>query len=107
MSTKKLDAFIAPIGPAQNAAALALARDLRETGLKVEVGDGNFRLKKSFDLADKLACHIVIIGEDEVASAIFTVKTFSTGEQTKVPRSELLQHCFETELAELRTIGTS
>ena len=87
LQAKKLDAFIAPIGAVQNAAALALARELRTAGLKVEVGDGNFRLKKSFDLADKLARRIVIVGEDEVASGTFTVKTFATGEQTKVPQA--------------------
>ena len=86
---KKLDAFIAPIGLAQNAAALVLAQELRRAGLAVEVGDGTFRLKKSFEAADKLARRMVLVGEDEVASGIFTVKDFSAGEQNKVPRSEL------------------
>src|SRR6185312_688521 len=85
----KLDAFVAPIGVAQNAAALALARELRRAGLSIEVGDGGFRLKKSFEAADKLARRMVIVGEDEVSSGILTVKDFSAGEQTKVARSEL------------------
>jgi histidyl-tRNA synthetase len=86
---KKLDAYIAPMGVGQNAAALALARELRRAGLAVEVGDGSFRLKKSFDAADKVARRIVILGEDEVASGVVTVKTFATGEQEKVARAEL------------------
>ncbi|HZL26577.1 MAG TPA: histidine--tRNA ligase [Acidobacteriaceae bacterium] len=85
----KLDAYIAPIGPVQNAAALALARDLRREGLTIEVGDGKFKLGKSFDTADKLARHIILLGEDEVATNIITVKNFATGEQTKVERSNL------------------
>jgi histidyl-tRNA synthetase len=85
----KLDAFVAPMGVAQNAAALALAQELRRAGLSVEVGDGSFRLKKSFEAADKLARRMVIVGEDEVSSGILTVKDFSAGEQTKVPRAEL------------------
>ncbi|WP_255551067.1 histidine--tRNA ligase [Granulicella sp. dw_53] len=85
----KLDAFIAPMGVGQNAAALLLAKELRAAGLTVEVGDGAFRLKKSFEVADKLARRIVIVGEDEVASGMFTVKFFGTGEQTKVLRGEL------------------
>ncbi|HEY0263468.1 MAG TPA: histidine--tRNA ligase [Granulicella sp.] len=85
----KLDAYIAPMGAAQNAAALALARELRRAGLRVEVGDGGFRLKKSFDVADSKARRIVILGEDEVASGVATVKTFATGEQVKVARAEL------------------
>jgi histidyl-tRNA synthetase len=86
----KLDVYIAPLGVDQNAAALALARELRAAGLSVEVGDGSFRVKKSFELADKLARRIVLLGEDEVASGVLTVKSFATGEQTKIPRAELV-----------------
>jgi histidyl-tRNA synthetase len=85
----KLDAYIAPLGPERNAAALALARELRRAGLSVEVGDGAFRLKKSFEAADRVARHIVILGEDELISGVLTVKNFATGEQTKVERTEL------------------
>jgi histidyl-tRNA synthetase len=87
----KLDAYIAPMGAERNAAALALARELRRAGLSVEVGDGTFRLKKSFEAADRVARHIVILGEDELATNTATVKTFATGEQTKVPRAELVR----------------
>ena len=87
----KLDAYIAPLGPERNAAALALARELRQAGLSVEVGDGAFRLKKSFEAADRVARHIVILGEDELASGILTLKTFATGLQTKIARNELAQ----------------
>src|SRR6185312_12878647 len=60
---KKLDAFIAPMGVARNAEALRLAQELRRAGLSVEVGEGAFRLKKSFEAADKLARRMVILGE--------------------------------------------
>jgi histidyl-tRNA synthetase len=88
-AAKKLDAYIAPLGDSLNAAALALARELRRGGLSVELGDGRFRLKKSFEAADRVARKIVIMGEDELASGILTVKDFATGTQTKVPRGEL------------------
>jgi histidyl-tRNA synthetase len=86
----KLDAYIAPLGPERNAAALALARELRRAGLSVEVGDGSFRLKKSFEAADRAARHIVILGEDELTSGILTVKTFATGEQVKIEKAALV-----------------
>jgi histidyl-tRNA synthetase len=86
----KLDAYIAPMGVERNAAALALARELRRAGLSVEVGDGTFRLKKSFEAADKVARHIVILGEDELATGVMTVKTFATAEQTKIPQADLM-----------------
>jgi histidyl-tRNA synthetase len=85
----KADAYIAPIGESLNAAALVLAGDLRKVGLRVELGDGSFRLKKSFEAADKIARRIVILGEDEHQSGILTVKEFISGKQTKVPRAEL------------------
>jgi histidyl-tRNA synthetase len=88
-AAKKCDTYIAPLGENLNAAALVLARELRRGGLSVELGDGNFRLKKSFEAADKAARSIVILGEDELQSGILTVKEFATGIQTKVPRAEL------------------
>ena len=88
-SAPRLDAYIAPLGTAQNPAALALAHDLRAAGLTVEVGDGGFKLRKSFDTADAIARSIVLLGEDEAASRIYTVKTFATGEQTKIERAHL------------------
>jgi histidyl-tRNA synthetase len=96
---EKVEAYIAPLGDAQNdvaltrinAEALALARSLRRAGLSVELGDGFFRLKKSFEAADKVARRIVILGEDELRSGILTVKDFASGIQTKVPRPELAE----------------
>ena len=85
------DAYIAPLGEERNAAALELAKELRRAGLRVELGDGAFRLKKSFEMADKVARAIVLLGEDEQASGILKVKDFASGEQKKVPRGELAQ----------------
>jgi len=82
-------AYIAPLGEGLNPAALALARELRRQGLRIELGEGSFRLKKSFEVADKTSRRIVILGEDELQSGILTVKTFATGMQTKVDRVEL------------------
>jgi len=90
-SSKKLDAYIAPLTPAQNPAALALARELRAAGLSIEVGDGTFKLRKSFDIADTLARHIILLGEDEVATNTATVKNFASGEQTKIPRAGIAE----------------
>ena len=88
-SGNKLDVYIAPMGIERNAAALALARDLRRAGISAEVGDGSFRLKKSFEAADKVARRIVLLGEDELNTGIMTVKTFATNEQIKLERSQL------------------
>src|SRR6185312_6293179 len=41
----RADAYVAPMGEERNALALALARELRAAGLRIELGDGSFRLK--------------------------------------------------------------
>ncbi len=88
----KLDAYVAPMGMGQNAAALAMARELRRAGLGVEVGDGSFRLKKSFEAAERVARRIVILGEEEMAGGVVKVKTFATGVQEPVARGLLEEY---------------
>lgn len=83
------DAYVAPLSEALQPAALLLARELRHAGLRVELGDGSFRLKKSFEAANKIARAIVLLGEDEMQSAMMTVKRFATGEQVKIARANL------------------
>jgi histidyl-tRNA synthetase len=89
---KSPDAYIAPLGEGMNAEAAKLARELRRHDLVVELGDETFRLKKSLETASKLgAKYCVIVGENEVKSGEFAVKTLATGEQVKVKREQLAQ----------------
>ena len=92
-AVQKLDAYVAPLGAGMNAPALKLARELRRHGIRVEIGDEDFRLKKSFEGAVRAgAKYIVIVGENEVASGHFTVKNLTTGYQVQVARAELVAH---------------
>ncbi len=89
---RKPDVYIAPLGPGLNGEAARLARELRRHDLVVELGDGSFRLKKSFEAADKMgARYILIVGENEVAANAFALKNLASGEQVTVPRSELAE----------------
>jgi histidyl-tRNA synthetase len=92
VATAKLDAYIAPLGLDQNAAALALARELRRAGLSVDVGDGSFRLKKSFEAADRVARHIVLLGDEEIRTGTVKVKTFASAEQKSLERDQLVAY---------------
>ncbi len=103
----KADFYIAPIGEAQNAAALQLARELRAAGLRIELGDGSFRVKKAFETADKLALRIALLGEDEVAQGMVTMKEFATGEQRKVGRGELAALLEKQSNIKLSEVGLS
>ncbi|MFZ0793013.1 MAG: His/Gly/Thr/Pro-type tRNA ligase C-terminal domain-containing protein, partial [Candidatus Korobacteraceae bacterium] len=87
---EKIQAFVAPLGAGMNSHALKLARELRRAGVSADLGDENFRLKKSFEAAEKAgAKYIIIVGENEVASNTFAVKNLASGEQVQVPRAEL------------------
>ena len=92
-ATSNLQAYIAPLGAGMNPHALKLARELRQAGVAVDLGDETFRLKKSFELAEKAgAKYIVIVGENEVAAGQFAVKNLSSSEQVSVPRAQLVEH---------------
>jgi histidyl-tRNA synthetase len=87
---RKPDVYIAPLGEGMNREAARLARELRRHDLVVELGDESFRLKKSFETADKLGTkYALIVGENEVKADVFTLKTLGSSEQVAVPRSEL------------------
>jgi histidyl-tRNA synthetase len=96
---RKPDVYIAPLGSkdaqakdglSMNAHAARLARELRRHDLVVELGDESFRLKKSFEAADKAgAKYILIVGENEVKADAFALKNLATGEQITVPRADL------------------
>jgi histidyl-tRNA synthetase len=85
-----LDLFIAPLGETAQRHAAILARQLRRGGKSVELGlDG--KLKRSLELANKLgAAFTLILGEDELASGVYQLKTMASGEQVAVTPSELL-----------------
>jgi histidyl-tRNA synthetase len=85
-------AYIAPLGAGMNRHALRLARELRQQGVSVDVGDESFRLRRSFEVAEKLgAKYALLVGENEVLSGKFAVKNLASGEQVTVSRAELAQ----------------
>jgi histidyl-tRNA synthetase len=93
---RRPDAYVAPLGAGMNREAARIARELRRhdpvADLVVELGDETFRLKKSFEAADKMgARYILIVGENEVAADAFALKHLASGEQVTVPRAELAQ----------------
>jgi histidyl-tRNA synthetase len=87
---RKPDVYIAPLGSGMNREAARLARQLRQHDIVVEVGDESFRLKKSFETADKTgARYALIVGENEVRANAFALKNLETGKQVSVPRGDL------------------
>jgi len=95
-SASHIDVFVAWLGRAESpvyAAAVKLARQLREEGFAVELPPEEMKLKKSLGLADKLgARYALIIGDDEIASGSFVLKRLADSEQRKLSESELLNY---------------
>jgi histidyl-tRNA synthetase len=86
------DVYIAPLGIGMDREAAQVARELRHQDVIAELGDENFRLKKSFEIADKVgARYILIVGENEVKDDAFALKNLASGEQLSVPRAELAE----------------
>ena len=87
---RKPDVYIAPLGAGMNREAARLARELRRHDLVVDLGDETFRLKKSFEAADKMSArYILIVGENEVKADAFALKHLASGKQVTVPRGDL------------------
>ncbi len=88
-----LAVFVAWMGAKAYPAAVAITRKLREAGLAVELPPEELKFKKSLGLADKLgARYALIIGEDEVASATYTLKRLADAEQQKLSEDQLLEY---------------
>lgn len=82
--------YVAPLGQGMNAEAAVIARDLRKKAIATELGDETFRLKKSFEAAERAgARYILFVGENEVASGQFGLKDLKSGEQVTVKREEI------------------
>ena len=72
--------------------ALRLARELRENGFRVEVYPEPDKLGKQFKYAAAAGVpRVAVLGGDEIARGVVTIKDMRTGEQSPVPRAELTQ----------------
>jgi histidyl-tRNA synthetase len=95
--TRKPDVYIAPEGPDMNGEAARLARELRRHRVVADLGDESFRLKKSFEVADKMgARYILIVRQDGVQAGAFPLKNLASGEQQTIPRGELAKRISES-----------
>jgi len=84
-----VDAFIVPMGDAALSHAGVLARDLRRAGIAVEVA-ANMKIKRAMEIANKVAArYAVILGDDEIAAGVYTLKNMLSTEQERVTREEL------------------
>jgi histidyl-tRNA synthetase len=85
-----LDAYIAWMGAAAYPMAVRIARTLRNAGCSVEMPHEEMKIKKSLGLAARLnARFAIILGDNEVATGIATVKRMADATQQTVAEKEL------------------
>ncbi len=86
------DVYIAWMGEKAYATAIRAAKNLRAAGLSVELPPVEQKFGKALGQADKLgARYALILGDNEVASGEWTLKTLATGEQGKFSEANLLE----------------
>jgi histidyl-tRNA synthetase len=87
------DVYIAWMGEKAQATAVRAAKDLRKAGFSVELPPVELKFGKALGQADKLGARFaLILGDNEVTSGEWTLKTLADGTQAKYTEPDLLEH---------------
>ncbi len=93
LSVAAADVMVTLWNAAGAGASLALARQLREAGLRVDVYPEAEKLGKQFKYASGRGVPLVaVLGDDELAAGTVTVKDMRSGGQVAVPRADVVSH---------------
>ncbi len=77
-------AVLVPLGAAAEAQAIALIADLRRAGIAADMGFSGNMKKRMTRASASGATFAVILGDDEVAKGVASVKRLATGQQNEV-----------------------
>lgn len=81
-----LDVFFVTLVPEGRIPAMKLAGALREEGISSDLDYGGRGMRAQFKQADRTgAAYAVVLGEDELARGVATVRDMSSGEERVVP----------------------
>ena len=85
-----VQALVTQLDPALRADYLAIAAELRGAGVNTEIHLEPAKLGRQFKYADRAGIRFaVVMGSDEKAEGVVTVKDLGTGEQIRIPRTEV------------------
>ena len=85
--------YIAWMGEKAYATAIRAAKNLRNAGFRVELPPVEQKFGKALGQADKLGARFaLILGDNEVSSGEWTLKTLADGSQAKFTEPDLLEH---------------
>jgi histidyl-tRNA synthetase len=100
-----VDVLVTQMDESQLPAYLALAGELRAAGIATEVVLEGGKLGKQFKYADRAGIRFaVVLGEDELAKGVVTVKDLRRGDQFEVARAELVK-TLRVELEQAAAMG--
>lgn len=100
-----VDVLVTQMDAAQMPAYLALASELRSAGIATEVVLEGGKLGKQFKYADRAGIRfVVVLGEDELAKGVVTVKDLRREDQFEVARGELIK-TLRVELEQAAVMG--
>jgi histidyl-tRNA synthetase len=100
-----VDVLVTQMDEAQLPAYLALANELRSAGIATEVVLEAGKLGKQFKYADRAGIRFVLVlGEDELAKGVVTVKDLRREDQFEVARGELVK-TLRVELEQAAAMG--
>jgi histidyl-tRNA synthetase len=86
-----LDLYMAPMGELALRHCASFAREIRELGASVEVGMEG-KLKRMLELANKIgARYTLIVGDNEILTRSYTLKTMASGEQETLTRESVIE----------------
>ena len=90
------DAFIVFMGESARKEGMALMRSLRKAGFRVEMDMLARNVKNQFKCADRAgAKRTIVIGEDEIAKKVVSMKNMETGTQETVPFDKIISYLEE------------
>ncbi|NUO72573.1 MAG: histidine--tRNA ligase [Frateuria sp.] len=100
-----VDVLVTQMDPAQLPAYLAIAGELRAAGIATEVVLESGKLARQFKYADRTGIRFaLVLGEDELAKGVVTVKDLRRGDQFEVARGELAK-ALRVELEQAAAMG--
>jgi histidyl-tRNA synthetase len=93
----RVNAFVVQADPSLAGEVFALVAELRRAGIATDRGFDGRSVKAQFKLADRAGGRwALVLGRDEVAGGVVTVKDLADGTQSMVPRDEVVAHLAAT-----------
>jgi histidyl-tRNA synthetase len=85
-TTSSLDVFFVTLAPEARIPAMKLAGALREEGISADLDYAGRGMRAQFRQADRTgASYAVVLGEDELAQGVCTLRDMASGEELAVP----------------------